>query len=115
MSDTTIVIEPMALCTRVRVWQRSMSKRPLLRAELPAEPAHPRAVQWLIEALALWQGEPIRAVLAADTSSATYVTRLYPAWFTDFGGALYTLEFHEGRYAHARPPEAGIARTRSHR
>jgi hypothetical protein len=105
MSDTTILIEPMALSTRVRVWQRSASKRPVMRAELPAEPAHPRAVQWLIEALALWQGEPVHAVLAADTSSTTYVTRLYPAWFTDFGNALYTLEFRDGGYRHAHRPD----------
>ena len=96
MSDTVIVIEPRAFSTRVRVWHAS-SKKPVLRAQLPAEPDHPRAVQWLIEAIALWQGQPVHAVLAADTSSASYVTRLYPAWFTDFGGALYTLEFRDGR------------------
>jgi hypothetical protein len=99
----------------VRSWQDSVSKRPVLRAELSPDPAHPRAVQWLIEALALWQGQPVHAVLAADASSTTYVTRLYPAWFTDFGGALYTLEFREGRYRHAHHPESSVARPRSQR
>jgi hypothetical protein len=105
MSDTTILIEPMESCTRVRAWHHSTSKRPILRAQLPAAPAHPRAVQWLIEALALWQGSPVHAVLAADAASSTYVTRLYPAWFTDFGGALYTLEFRDDRYAHVTRPD----------
>lgn len=54
-------------------------------------------MQWLIEAIALWEGESVHAVLAADPSSASYVTRLYPEWFADFGGALYTLEFRDGR------------------
>ena len=107
MRDTTILIEPMETCTRVRAWHRSSPKRALLRAQLSADPAHPRALQWLIETLALWQGEPVHAVLAADATSASYVTRLYPDWFTDFGGSLYTLEFRDERYDCATHRDGG--------
>ena len=105
MSETKIVITPGETCTRIEACSASAPRQRLLRAELLPEPAHPRAVQWLIESLALWQGSPVRAVLVAQDGCNTYVSRLYPAWFTDFGGALYTLEFHDARTGHDRRRE----------
>ena len=105
MSETKIVIAPGAMCTRIEARSVSAPRRRLLRAELPPEPSHPRAVQWLIESLALWQGSPVRAVLVAQDGCHSYVSRLYPAWFTDFGGALYTLEFRDARTGHGRRRE----------
>jgi hypothetical protein len=97
MSETTMVIEPRMDCTRVQVHSKAMPRRRLLSAELLSQPAHPRAVQWLIEAIALWQGSPVHAALVARDLDATYVTRLYPDWFTDFGSALYTLRLVDER------------------
>src|SRR5262249_57724470 len=37
-----------------------------LKARLPAEPRHPRAVETLCEAVALWCGRKVLAALAAD-------------------------------------------------
>jgi hypothetical protein len=71
----------------------------LLKARMSLSPSHPRALQWLLEAIALWQGRPVRAVLsvgARDECSA----QLLRDWFPDFGGPLYGIEWADG----ARPP-----------
>ena len=102
MSETRLVIEPTASCTRIAAHSTATPRRKLLSAELLAEPSHPRAAQWLIEAIALWQGSPVHAALVAREKDATYVSRLYPAWFADFGGALYTLQLIDERGLHGR-------------
>lgn len=100
MSELRMVISPGAEATRVIAIAESASgSETLLKARLSAEPSHPRAVQWLLESVALWQGARVRAALCAGAPGRTYVTRLYPAWFADFGGALYELEVVEGRRA----------------
>jgi hypothetical protein len=38
----------------------------LLKGLLRGTPSHPRALPTLLEAVALWQGVPVRAVLCAD-------------------------------------------------
>jgi hypothetical protein len=40
--------------------------RTLLTAHLAPATTHPRALPWLLEALALWEGATVRAVLAVD-------------------------------------------------
>jgi hypothetical protein len=37
----------------------------LLKARLPIRPLHPRALLTLLEGVALWSGEPVRAVMTA--------------------------------------------------
>lgn len=110
MSETRMVIEPRMHSTRVEVRSTASPRTKLLSAELLAQPSHPRAVQWLIEAVALWQGSPVHAALVAREPDATYVTRLYPDWFTDFGSALYTLKLvdeRDGRGRRREPVRAG--------
>jgi hypothetical protein len=63
----------------------------------------------MLEAIALWQGSPVHAALVARERGATYVTRLYPDWFTDFGSALYTLELVDERGLRGRRRERGTA------
>jgi hypothetical protein len=41
-----------------------------LKARLPSEPRHERSVVLLLEALALWYGQPLHAVIDADASDA---------------------------------------------
>jgi hypothetical protein len=48
----------------------------LLKANLLTEPAHPRALPSLLEAMALWQGEQVRAVLSVDALANGCGTRL---------------------------------------
>jgi len=98
MSELKMVISPGESSTRViAMTEGPRGSETLLKARLPAEPSHPRAVQWLIESVALWSGARVRAALCVGASGRTYATTLYPAWFADFGGALYDLEVVEGR------------------
>jgi hypothetical protein len=69
--------------------------RTLLKAHLDTTPNHPRALQWLLEAVALWQGTRVRCVLCADGGVGGRVTSLYRDYFADFGGPLYALEYGE--------------------
>jgi hypothetical protein len=41
-----------------------------LKARLPSEPRHERAVLLLLEAISLWYGQPLHAVIDADASDA---------------------------------------------
>jgi hypothetical protein len=63
----------------------------LLQAVLRTRPAHPRALAWLLEALALWEGMPVRAALVADESAASCDTSLFHDSFDVFGTPLYEL------------------------
>jgi len=88
MSGPTMVWSPSAESTRVMV--RSGGQI-LLKAVLSPGPEHPRAAQWLMEAIALWEGAPVRGVIAADGAHDSYGSRFWDAAAMDFGGALYSL------------------------
>lgn len=91
MSETTWMgIAPGSEATRVIALSKGQT---LLKAHLQTSPAHPRALQWLLEAVALWQGTKVRCVLCADGGVGTHVTNLYRDYFADFGGPLYALEY----------------------
>lgn len=78
----------------------------ILKARLSRSPAHPRAMATLLEAIALWQGRPIRAALCADAQCDGSETSLYRETFADVGGPLYTLDWipapERGRRARRR-------------
>lgn len=64
----------------------------ILKAQLASEPKHPRALATLLEAIALWQGHPVRAALCADAEAGTCDSNLYrEAFYGDDGGALYSI------------------------
>lgn len=91
MSETIWMgIAPGTEATRVIALTHSQT---LLKAHLQTSPCHPRALQWLLEAVALWQGGKVRCVLCADGGVGTRVTSLYHDYFTDFGGPLYALQY----------------------
>ena len=52
-------------CDETRVLATAGPKETVLKARLSATAQHPRAVPTLLEALALWQGMPVRAVIVA--------------------------------------------------
>jgi hypothetical protein len=52
--------------SEVRVLLSEPSAGTSLKARLPPEPADPRALMMLLEALSLWYGLPLHAVLDAD-------------------------------------------------
>lgn len=75
----------------------------ILKARLAREPSHPRAVSTLLEAIALWQGMPVRAALAADESSTSCGTSLFQGAFPDVGSSLlYTVDWVPGIGARRR-------------
>lgn len=47
---------------------------PLLKARLRPQPHHPRALPTLLEALALWQGQKVHAVLGVDAESPMWTS-----------------------------------------
>jgi hypothetical protein len=74
----------------------------ILKARLPQEPRHPRALEWLCEALGLWCGRPIHAAVAADRPGAWCATK---PWLDTFDAVtrnpLCEIEF----VASTRPPK----------
>ena len=63
----------------------------ILKAQLARDPKHPRAFATLLEAIALWQGQPVRAALCADARGLSYDSNLCREAFLDDGGALYSV------------------------
>ena len=66
----------------------------VLKARLSSTVHHPRAVPMLLEALAMWEGMPVRAAVVVGGSDDSSATRLKLDFLTDVSGApLYKLEF----------------------
>jgi hypothetical protein len=89
-----MAVSPESSGTRVLVTDRDEVR---LKGRLRCPPAHPRALSWLIEAVALWEGAPVRAVLCAGGPRRIHAATFRADWFPDFGGPLYSLEVVEGR------------------
>jgi hypothetical protein len=73
-------------------------KETVLKARLAATAQHRRALPTLLEALALWQGRPVRAVVVADDPDGSSLTRLkLDCVLADLGAdPLYQLELVPG-------------------
>jgi hypothetical protein len=109
MSELRMTLSLGAAVTRViAVDTRRENSETLLKARLAPAPAHPRALQWLLEAVALWQGTAVRAAVHAAPCAASSATNLYHDWFADFGNALYTLQLCEGQPARRRAHKDAI-------
>jgi hypothetical protein len=66
----------------------------ILKARLSSRARHPRSIPSLLEALALWEGASVRAVLAVGGQDDSCITRLALDGLADVDGLpLYTLEF----------------------
>lgn len=66
----------------------------ILKARLHTSPVHSRAVGTLLEALALWQGSKVDAVLVADAAGRASGSSLFHDCFPDFGRPpLYELAY----------------------
>jgi hypothetical protein len=90
MEKIWMAIHPGAQATRVLAIQANET---ILKARLSPAPKHPRALGWLLEAVALWQGHQVNAVLCAGGGVGGPVTSFYRDWFPDFGGALYEIRW----------------------
>lgn len=98
-------------CDGTRVLATMGPTETILKARLSATAQHPRAVPTLLEALAMWQGMPVRAALVVDGPDGSSATRLCLDAWADFGGApLYSIEFVHGRKRRHRDPLDGLGR-----
>ena len=97
-------LSPSARTTRI-VAMRGPGKT-ILKAHLSLSPSSPRAVIALLEAVALWEGAPVRAALVVDEGSTnSSSTSLYRDTFVVFGETpLYRLQWV--------PRSAGVRRRR---
>ena len=84
-------------CDETRVLATAGPKETVLKARLSATAQHPRALPALLEALAMWEGMPVRAAIVAGDPDGSPATRLKLDWLADFRGPLYELEFVDGR------------------
>lgn len=81
-------------CDETRVLAMAGPQVTVLKARLAATAHHPRAVPTLLEALALWEGTPVRAAVVVGGVDDLSATRLKLDFLTDLRGApLYKLEF----------------------
>lgn len=77
-----------------RVLATAGASETVLKARLSPTVQHPRAVPTLLEALAMWEGAPVRGALVADGPDGSSATRLSLDAWGDLGGApLYSVEF----------------------
>jgi hypothetical protein len=91
MSDIWMGIAPEPKATRVIAM--AGPSETILKARLLPSPRHPRAMATLFEALAMWQGTKVRAVVSVDERDGACDSNFYREVFTDFGGPLYTLDW----------------------
>jgi hypothetical protein len=110
MSSIWMCIAPGPTATRVLAMHGP--SKTLLKARLRRDPSHPRALATLLEAIALWEGMPVRAALAADDEPTSYASSLCQDPRTERGvGPLFTLDWVPvaGR-GRRRPGIAGMGR-----
>lgn len=89
MESIWMGIAPSSEATRVIAM--SGPSETILKAQLATEPKHPRALSTLLEALALWQGQPVRAALCADALGLSCDSNICREAFLDDGGALFSI------------------------
>jgi hypothetical protein len=71
--------------TATRVLAMHGARETILKARLRRDPAHPRALATLLEAIALWQGMRVHAALAADDEPTSYAASLCRDPLTEHG------------------------------
>lgn len=107
MDSIWMAVSPGPRSTRVLAMDGP--RETILKAELLRDPAHPRALGTLLEAVALWQGAQVRAALCADEQRPSCDSTLYRAAFVDHGAPLYTVAWvpAPARKRHRRGLAAG--------
>lgn len=83
MSEIWMALRPGVRGTRILAMNSSGTT--VLKARLSVSPSHPRALSSLLEAMALWEGITVRAVLVADDDFPSSGTTLFRECVRDFG------------------------------
>ncbi|MEM9692224.1 MAG: hypothetical protein AAGA56_06755 [Myxococcota bacterium] len=92
MSEIWMALRPGVRGTRILAMNSSGTT--VLKARLSVSPSHPRALSSLLEAMALWEGITVRAVLVADDDFPSSGTTLFRECWSDFGRLpLYELAY----------------------
>lgn len=94
MDSIWLALYPTARSTRILAMRGP--GEPILKAHLSLTPSSGRAVTTFLEALALWEGAPVRAALVVDEpSKSPCPTTLYRDLFAVFGEStpLYQLDW----------------------
>ncbi len=91
-----------------RVLAQAGARETVLKARLRSPPAHPRALAALCEALALWSGEPVRAVLAAGAPGASFDTTRWLGPDGPSANALFELSVVPGARPRRRDGLGGL-------
>jgi hypothetical protein len=95
MMDTIWMgIDPRA--SETRVLAMAGPERALLKARLRPLPSSRTALPTLLEALALWQGSPVRAALVVDGPASCARDQFARDAFGTLQSPLYTLEYVVG-------------------
>jgi len=94
MESIWMGIAPNATSTRVLAMAGPHDT--FLKARLLRTPSHRHALASLLEAIALWQGKPIRAALSADDTRDGFASTFFQETFNDAGTPLYTLDWIPG-------------------
>ena len=80
--------------TRTRVIALRGPNETILKAQLRATPSSTQALQRFLEAIALWEGRPIRAALVVDDEPTIHESVLYREAFPPFDATpLYQLDW----------------------
>lgn len=98
MPKLWMAIVPGPEITRVLV--QNGPEETLLKARLPRSPRHPRAIETLCEALALWSGQRVCAALVADGSETSCGTK---PWLDTFDAIARTPLFEIQFVSSVRP------------
>jgi hypothetical protein len=92
MESIWMAIAPGGMSTRVLAMRGP--NEVVLKAELSRSPSSHRAAQTLLEAIALWEGMPVRAVLVVDDHLDSFDSSMFREVFPDHGASpLYTIEW----------------------
>ena len=96
MKEIQAVLEVRKREVLIRAWEWPES-REVLRAYLKSSPSHAGAVMELLEALARWQGSPVRAAVVVSRRDGSCLSRLFPDLFEPEPTALVEVSFVEHR------------------
>lgn len=110
MESVWMGISPSPAATRV-VAMAGPSET-ILKAQLATEPKHPRALGTLLEAVALWQGLPVRAALCVGSRAGSCDSNLYRDALSEDGGALYSVVWVPASAQHRRVRLDGLGNFR---
>jgi hypothetical protein len=91
MSDLWAAIDTRRHLPRILV--TNAGKEPLLKAHLSCHPQHQRALSTFLEALALWEGRPVRAALVVGERVGCEMSQYHDFFAEPDRTSMYSIEY----------------------